>query len=123
MTINRTKPSMQLVGKEFDDTADMKLALIVNPANADKLFVGSGHTFAEIAELAKDRKPLPHFPLAVSIHTVTKVETKILESSNVIAKLPGTDPALAAQSVILSAHIDHLAVCGKTRFEVVANPS
>ena len=121
MTLNRTKPTMQLVGKEFDDTAGMKLALIVNPANADKLFVGSGHTFAEIGELAKDRKPLPHFPLAVSIHTVTKVETKILESSNVIAKLPGTDPALAAQSVILSAHIDHLGIGAPINGDAIYN--
>jgi hypothetical protein len=110
ITLNRTKPTMQLVGAEFDETAGSKLSLIVNPPSADKFFAGSGHTFAEIASLGKDRKPLPHFPLAASIHTVAKIEKKEVESANVIAKLPGTDPKLAAQSVILSAHIDHLGI-------------
>jgi len=110
VTANRTAPSMHLVGSEFDDTPGLQLALTVNPASADKFIAGSGHTFAELAGLAKDRKPLPQFPLAVSIHTVAKVQTKTLESANVIARLPGTDPKLSAQSVILSAHIDHLGI-------------
>jgi hypothetical protein len=110
MAANRTRVTMMLAGTEFDEMADMKLALIMNPASANKLFAGSDHRFAPIAELAKDRRPLPHFPLAVSIHTLAKVETKILESSNVIAKIPGTDPALEQQSIILSAHIDHLGI-------------
>jgi Zn-dependent M28 family amino/carboxypeptidase len=110
VTANRTAPSMHLVGSEFDDTPGLQLALTVNPASADKFLAGSGHTFAELAGLAKDRKPLPQFPLAVSIHTVAKVQTKTLESANVIARLPGTDPKLSAQSVILSAHIDHLGI-------------
>ncbi|MGA8234271.1 MAG: M28 family metallopeptidase [Candidatus Acidiferrales bacterium] len=110
ITANRTAPSMHLVGSEFDDAPGLQLSLNVNPASADKFLAGSGHTFAELAGLAKDRKPLPQFPLAVSMHTVAKVETKTLESANVIARLPGTDPKLSAQSVVLSAHIDHLGI-------------
>jgi len=110
VTANRTAPSMRLVGSEFDDAPGLQLALTVNPASADKFLAGSGHSFAELAALAKDRKPLPQFPLAVSIHTVAKVQTKTLESANVIARLPGTDPKLSAQSVVLSAHIDHLGI-------------
>jgi Zn-dependent M28 family amino/carboxypeptidase len=110
ITANRTAPSMQLVGSEFDDAPGLQLALTVNPASADKFLAGSGHTFAELAGLAKDRKPLPQFPLTASIHTVAKVQTKTLESANVIARLPGTDPKLSAQSVVLSAHIDHLGI-------------
>jgi len=84
--------------------------MIVNPASAEKLFAGSGHTFAEIAELGKDRKPLPRFPLSVSIKAVTKVEKTEVESANVIGKLPGSDPALKNEYVVLSAHIDHLGI-------------
>jgi Zn-dependent M28 family amino/carboxypeptidase len=121
MTANRARLSMRLVGTEFDETAGMKLALIVNPASADKLFAGSGHSFAEIAEFAKDRGALPHFPLAVSIHTLTKVVSRVLKSSNVIAKIPGTDPALAEQSVVLSAHIDHLGIGAPINGDAVYN--
>jgi hypothetical protein len=60
---------MGLAGAEFNETEGEKLALYFNPAHADKMFEGSGHTFAELAELAKDRKPLPYFPLTASIQT------------------------------------------------------
>src|SRR3984957_14205975 len=110
MTLSRTHASMDLVGKEFDETAGLKLALIFNPANAEKLFAGSGHTFAEIAALGKDRKPLPRFPLAVSLKAHATMKTKSVESANVIGKLPGGDPTLKSEYVILSAHVDHIGV-------------
>ena len=110
MSLSRTRPSMGLAGAKFNETSGEKLALVFNPANAEKLFAGSGHTFEEIAALGKDRKVLPHFPLAVSIKTKAKVETHELESANVIARLPGSDPKLKNEYVVLSAHIDHLGV-------------
>ncbi len=110
IALNRTHPSMGLADPEFDDTKGEQLSLFFNPAHADKLFAGSRHTFEEIAALAKDRKPLPRFPLAASVRATTKVEKKELESSNVIATLPGADPQLKNEYVVLSAHIDHLGI-------------
>lgn len=110
MSVNRNHPSMALVGEEFDETSGQKLAVIFNPAKADALFAGSGHSLQEILELAKDRKPLPHFPLAVSIQAKIKVEKKSVESANVIATFPGSDPALKNEYVVLSAHVDHLGI-------------
>ena len=108
--LNRLHPSMGLAGAEFNETDGEKLALYFNPAHADKLFEGSGHTFAELADLAKDRKPLPHFPLAVSIQAKAKVKKKSVESANLVAKLPGNDPQLKSEYVVLSAHIDHVGI-------------
>jgi Zn-dependent M28 family amino/carboxypeptidase len=110
MSLNRAHPSMELADASLNETEGEKLSMIVNPASAEKLFAGSGHTFAEIAELGKDRKPLPRFPLSVSIKAVTKVEKTEVESANVIGKLPGSDPALKNEYVVLSAHIDHLGI-------------
>jgi Zn-dependent M28 family amino/carboxypeptidase len=110
MSLNRAHPSMELADASLNETEGEKLSMIVNPASAEKLFAGSGHTFAEIAALGKDRKPLPRFPLAVSIKAVTKVEKSEVESANVIGKLPGNDPALKNEYVVLSAHIDHLGI-------------
>jgi Zn-dependent M28 family amino/carboxypeptidase len=110
MSLNRAHPSMELADASLNETVGEKLSMIVNPASAEKLFAGSGHTFAEIAELGKDRKPLPHFPLAVSIKAAAKVEKTTVESANVIGKLPGSDPALRDEYVLLSAHIDHLGI-------------
>jgi Zn-dependent M28 family amino/carboxypeptidase len=86
------------------------VALIFNPARAEKLFAGSGHAFQEIADLGKERKPLPRFPLLVSIKARARVQTTEVESANLIALLPGTDPALKNEFVVLSAHIDHLGI-------------
>jgi Zn-dependent M28 family amino/carboxypeptidase len=88
----------------------LQLGVSFNPASAEKLFAGSGHTFAEIAALGKDRKPLPHFALAVSLQANAVIETKTVESANVAGKLIGTDPALKNEFVVLSAHIDHVGI-------------
>jgi Zn-dependent M28 family amino/carboxypeptidase len=109
-SLNRLHPSMELAGAEFDETAGEKLALVFNPAHADKLFAGSGHTFQELAELAKERKPLPHFPLTVSIRAKAKLKKKAVESANLVARLPGNDPQFKNEYVVLSAHIDHVGI-------------
>jgi Zn-dependent M28 family amino/carboxypeptidase len=110
MSLNRAHPQMELADPEFHETAGEKIALTFNPAKAEKLFAGSGHSFQEIAELGKDRKPLPHFPLDVSLKARAKVQTTELNSANLVAKLQGNDPKLKNEYVVLSAHIDHIGI-------------
>src|SRR5580658_3461370 len=110
MALNRAHPSMDLDYPEFNETEGAKLAVTVNPPSAEKFFTGSGHTFEEIVALGKDRKPLPHFPLAVSLAAKTKVDLTHLESANLVAKIPGSDPALKGEYVVLSAHLDHVGI-------------
>ncbi|HEU4414217.1 MAG TPA: M28 family metallopeptidase [Candidatus Angelobacter sp.] len=107
---NRAHPSMALKGQEFDETAGEELAVTFNPAQAAKLFAGSGHTFQEILDLAQERKQLPRFPLAVSIKARATVNKKKVESANLIARLPGSDPKLKSEYVVLSAHLDHIGI-------------
>jgi len=110
IALNRNHPSMDLDYPEFNETRGAQLFVYVNPASAEKLFAGSGHTFEEIAALGKDRKPMPRFPLTISLEAKAKVETRKLESSNVVAILPGSDPTLKSEYVVLSAHIDHVGI-------------
>src|ERR1700720_557181 len=110
MSLNRNHPSMDLIGQEFDETAGAKLAVTFNPAYANLLLQGTGHTFEEIAALGKDRKVLPRFPLQVSVSAVTATHSRNLESTNIVAKITGTDPKLKDEYVVLSAHIDHLGI-------------
>ncbi len=81
-----------------------------NPAQAEKLFAGTGHTFAEILTLADTQKPLPRFALGKSLAATVTTETAQVESPNIVAKLKGSDPKLAAEYVLVSAHLDHLGV-------------
>src|SRR3984957_20303022 len=107
ISVNLNQPSIDLADPEFYETPGLQLGVTFNPASAEKLFAGSGHTFAEIAALGKDRKPLPHFPLAVSLAAKATIQTTAVESANIVAKLPGSDPVLKNEYVVLSAHIDH----------------
>jgi len=110
MSLNRNHPSMDLAGAEFDETSGAKLAATFNPANADLLLEGTGHTFAELAALAKDRAALPRFPLLVSISATAHTVTKDVQSTNIVAQIEGTDHKLKAEYVVLSAHIDHVGI-------------
>src|ERR1700730_515562 len=110
MSLNRAHPQMDLADPEFHELAGQKVALTFNPARAETLFTGSGHRFQELADLAKDRRPLPRFPLPVSLKSRARVQTQEVASANVIAKLEGSDPELKNEFVVLSAHIDHLGI-------------
>jgi Peptidase family M28 len=81
-----------------------------NPAQAEKLFQGSGHSFAEILSLADAQKPLPRFALGKSLHATIATENSQVVSPNIAAVLPGSDGSLRQQYVIISAHLDHLGV-------------
>jgi Zn-dependent M28 family amino/carboxypeptidase len=91
-----------------------------NPAQAEKLFAGTGHTFAEMLALADAQKPLPRFDLKKSLTASVATENSGVESPNIVAKLAGSDPLLKNQYVLLSAHLDHLGtgppVNGRTIF-------
>jgi len=110
ISANRAHPSMALKGEEFNETAGEQLAVTFNPARAETLFEGSGHTLQEILDAATARKQLPRFPLAVSIKARAGVNKKDVESANLIAQLPGADPRLKGEYVVLSAHLDHLGI-------------
>lgn len=81
-----------------------------NPAEVEKLFAGTGHSFAEILALADAQKPLPRFALNKNVRATVVGEHTTVESPNIVAKLEGSDPKLKSEYVIVSAHLDHLGV-------------
>jgi Zn-dependent M28 family amino/carboxypeptidase len=107
---SRAIPSMRIDDPSMDDAKNIQFSAAWNPDNADMLLAGTGHTFAELAALAKERKPLPHFDMKKSIKAKVKLIETSVESSNVVGKLPGTDPKLKDEYVVLSAHMDHLGI-------------
>jgi Zn-dependent M28 family amino/carboxypeptidase len=106
----RFQPAMVLADPAMDDARGLELAVTINPAHADKLFAGSGHTFQEILELADAGKPLPRFAIPAKLRATASVKRTEVVSQNVVAKLPGNDPRLADEYVVFSAHLDHLGI-------------
>ena len=108
--LSRFQPSLTLADPALDETAGQKLSVTVNPARAEKFFAGTGHTFKEILALAEAGKPLPRFELPASLRATVAVRSEDVESPNVVALLPGSDPVLKDEYVVLSAHLDHVGV-------------
>ncbi|MBB5055432.1 Zn-dependent M28 family amino/carboxypeptidase [Granulicella aggregans] len=94
----------------LEDIDGELFAATFNPTQAEKLFAGTGHTFAEVLALADAQKPLPRFALGKSLTATVTTEITQVESPNIVAKLKGSDPKLAADYVLVSAHLDHLGV-------------
>src|SRR5437868_11435449 len=100
----RLRPSMSLAGLDGAE----RLSIAVNPAHSDKFLAGSGHKFDELLALSDAGKPLPVFPIPAAIEARAAVEHKDVESQNLAAIYPGSDPKLKREFVALSAHVDHL---------------
>jgi Zn-dependent M28 family amino/carboxypeptidase len=92
-----------------------------NPAEAEKLFAGSGHKFADLLELADAQKPLPRFALKQSLTASVTTENSAVESPNIVAKLEGSDPVLKNEYVLVSAHLDHLGIGAPINGKTVYN--
>jgi Zn-dependent M28 family amino/carboxypeptidase len=93
----------------------------MNPAHANMLFEGSGHTFEEILALENAGKPLPRFALPARVSARIAVTHTLLESQNVAGILRGSDPARRDEFVVLSAHLDHLGVGDPVNGDAIYN--
>jgi Zn-dependent M28 family amino/carboxypeptidase len=109
-SLARFMPAMSLAETSMDDNRGLSIGIGWNPARANKLLAGSGHTFAEILDAADNGKPMPHFAIPTRIKATVAVKRADVVSQNVAAILPGTDPALKKEYVVFSAHLDHVGV-------------
>ncbi|MDC0712268.1 M28 family metallopeptidase [Stigmatella sp. ncwal1] len=101
-------PAMLLAKPASQEDRELPLLGTLNPLSADKVFAGSGHTFEELVALADAGKPMPHFALPASVRGHLELEQSQLQSFNVVGRLPGSDPKLAEECVVLTAHLDHV---------------
>lgn len=109
-SLSRFQVSMGLADPAADEPRGGRFSVIMNPAHAQKLFTGTSHTFADLLALAGDGRPLPRFPLPVSLRAKAAVERANVESQNVAGVLAGSDPQLKKEYVVISAHLDHLGI-------------
>ena len=77
-----------------------------NPDALSLLLEGSGHDAAATVTAGAQGAPLPAFDPPGRLRAALAVRTRDLSSPNVLAILPGTDPALANQYVVVGAHLD-----------------
>jgi hypothetical protein len=78
----------------------------LNAAALEKVIAGSNQNAKELIDLGSAGKPLPSFELQDRFKASFTSAQRNLQSPNIIGRLPGTDPTLANQALVLTAHLD-----------------
>ena len=75
------------------------------------LFAGTGHPLAAIrAEADRNGGRPKGFALKTQMRLTKEAKAERVTSPNVVAVIPGADPRLAQQYVVLSGHLDHIGI-------------
>ncbi|UAK24566.1 M28 family metallopeptidase [Sphingomonas nostoxanthinifaciens] len=105
-----SQTGMYLADPALREMPDGFVSGSIDPAQAERLFAGSGHSFDEMAALADASQPVPTFALPLRLRATIAAQRRAVTAPNVIAKLEGSDPTLRSEYVALSAHLDHVGV-------------
>jgi hypothetical protein len=103
-------------GKAHDESEGLRASAAVDDAAAKVLLAGAPKTLDQVRALAEkpwvagQSYPLKGFALNASARIYGQFAATRVTSPNVAAMIPGSDPVLRDQYVVLSGHIDHLGV-------------
>jgi hypothetical protein len=85
---------------------DAFLRMTLNADSLGKLIAGSKPVPAALIRAGASGEPLPSFAIASRLQAHFTIRERDISSPNVLAYLPGSDPKLAGQAIVLSAHLD-----------------
>jgi Zn-dependent M28 family amino/carboxypeptidase len=100
------RPVVDWVGR----TSSIKARVALSAQVADRLFQGAPMSLQRIRSLAAARKPIKGFNLPARLSVSVNSQWQDFSSPEVIGILPGADPKLAAEHIVLAGHLDHLGV-------------
>lgn len=98
----------------------LKLAAWVPQDIGARLVANTGKNLDQLLAMANEKSFRP-IPLGVHVQSHIKVKLRDIESRNVVGRVPGSDPELASQAVIFSAHWDHLGVGAPVNGDTIYN--
>jgi hypothetical protein len=84
------------------------VAFSVKQPVAEDLFHGSGTTLAAAQKAVDERKKPAGHALKAHVELVADVAPHTAKTANVIGVLPGSDPSLNTEALVIGAHYDHL---------------
>ncbi|HEY0624324.1 M28 family metallopeptidase [Sphingomonas sp.] len=95
-------------GKPWSPAPDIRATAYAHGPAAEALFAGARMNLKRVLDAAARKRAMPRgfalkAPVRIERHSV--VET--IASSNVLGMIPGSDPALAREVVMITAHLDH----------------
>ena len=85
---------------------DPFLRMTLNADSLDKLLAGTGRSAETLIAAGSAGQPLPSFAVPGRFRAQFAFRQRDISSPNVLAYMPGSDPRLADQVIVLSAHLD-----------------
>ncbi|GGY53920.1 M28 family peptidase [Parvularcula lutaonensis] len=104
---NSDSPGQITLGAGFD--TPMPVALLGLEAAA-KLIEDAGYDFDSVVEKVKAGEA-ESFELDATAMLQTSASSEPVNAYNVVGVIPGTDPDLRDEAVVLTAHLDHVGMC------------
>ncbi|MEO5774408.1 MAG: M20/M25/M40 family metallo-hydrolase [Sphingomicrobium sp.] len=92
------------------DAGILKATMAISAGAAQQLLQGSAWTFDRIKAAYSNKQKIAAFALPAQLSVQADSVWQDFTSPEVIGVLPGSDPSLAAQHVVLMGHLDHLGV-------------
>ncbi len=84
------------------------LSIALSSSVAERLFKAAGKDFGRISAAGERPGPLPGFAMPARLQLSDETRWKDFTSPEVIGLLPGSDPKLKNEHVVLMGHLDHL---------------
>jgi Zn-dependent M28 family amino/carboxypeptidase len=109
---NWARPGMRVLGADgrpLDTFPGLGCRVSVRVQRADVFFEGAAHSADEVWEMLAEGR-LRAFDLPGRIALASTAHLAPVSSRNVVARVPGSDARLAAEHVVLTAHLDHLGI-------------
>lgn len=97
-------------GKTKSQSTSLALSAAISSDVASRLFGAAGKNFNQVLAAAQKPGTLRGFALPGRFTLDDRMDWKDFSSPEVIGVLPGSDPALKDQYVVLMGHLDHLGV-------------
>jgi hypothetical protein len=104
--------AMRLVnadGSLHEAYPEIRAAALVSRAMGPAFFTRSGPAFTDVIASA-ERGEARSFPLNIELTLSARAEITDTASANVLGWLPGVDPALAGEPLVVTGHLDHLGI-------------
>ncbi len=94
-------------GEPIEDYRELRGRFAFSRPAAELLFAGAPEPYASVIAKAQAGEP-QSFELPGRVRLKTVSQLRELSSSNVLGLLPGSDPQLAQEVIVVTAHLDHI---------------
>jgi hypothetical protein len=113
------RPSMTTAAAASPE--QIRVTASISDEAAGFLFARAPQDFASVVEAARNGEALTGFGLNVAVAMSQGTARETIHDDNVVGVLPGADPALADEAVIVTAHLDHIGVCRPMEDDPICN--